>query len=65
MNEDYNRAPVERGVIRKILEDEIISYRKSGERNMASKAFFAAARDNAMEQAIRHALFVLSIKCGV
>lgn len=59
------QSPLERKVIRQILEGEIISHCKSAERHAAINAFDAAAKDDAIRQGISHALFVLAVKCGV
>ena len=65
MNQDYNRVPVERRVIRQILEREIKSQERSSERNAANNALDAAYQDDLMRRGLSHALFVLAVECGV
>jgi hypothetical protein len=65
MNEDDNSAPVERRVIRQILEREIKSQTRSSERNAANNALEAAYHDDLMRRGLSHALFVLATECGV
>lgn len=63
--DEAERSPVERIVIRQLLEGEIRSVDKSIERYVKKEAYDAAAHDSARREGIAWALFVLSEKLGV
>ena len=58
-------SPLDRKVIRQILEREIKAQARSSERNASNNALEAAYQDCLMRRGLSHALFVLATECGV